>query len=153
MKQLVLRGLRGGIGATSLLAGLGIALHEQGERVLLIDLSPDNMLRLHFSVDIAYASGWARAQLDAAPWHESALELLPGLHLLPYGELGGAEISQIEGQLCADSSCWAQRCDLIGHNYDWVLFDLPQRLPGHRAVVSEANRADVLIDLATPDPG
>ena len=46
-----------------------------------------------------------------------------------------------------------QRCDLIGHNYDWVLFDLPQRLPGHRAVVSEANRADVLIDLATPDPG
>ena len=39
MKQLVLRGLRGGIGATSLLAGLGIALHEQGERVLLIDLS------------------------------------------------------------------------------------------------------------------
>ncbi|HBB21829.1 MAG TPA: cellulose synthase operon protein YhjQ, partial [Pseudomonas sp.] len=35
MKQLVLRGLRGGIGATSLLAGLGIALHEQGERVLL----------------------------------------------------------------------------------------------------------------------
>ena len=58
MKQLVLRGLRGGIGATSLLAGLGIALHEQGERVLLIDLSPDNMLRLHFSVDVAYASGW-----------------------------------------------------------------------------------------------
>lgn len=153
MKQLVLRGLRGGIGATSLLAGLGIALHEQGERVLLIDLSPDNMLRLHFSVDVAYASGWARAQLDAAPWHASALELLPSLHLLPYGELGGAEISQIEGQLCADSSCWAQRSDLIAHNYDWVLFDLPQRLPGHRAVVSEANRADVLINLATPDPG
>lgn len=153
MKQLVLRGMRGGIGATSLLAGLGLALHDQGERVLLVDLSPDNMLRLHFNVDVAHASGWARAQLDASPWYEAALELLPGLHLLPYGQLRATETSQIEGQLCADSSCWAQRCDLIAHAYDWVLFDLPQRLPGHRFAVSQAQRADVLIDLATPDPG
>ena len=74
MMQLVLRGLRGGIGATSLLAGLGIALHEQGERVLLIDLSPDNMLRLHFSVDVAYASGgrarsWMLRHGMRVPWN------------------------------------------------------------------------------------
>ena len=50
MKQLVLRGLRGGIGATSLLAGLGIALHEQGERVLLIDLSRTTYAAPAFSV-------------------------------------------------------------------------------------------------------
>ena len=140
MKQLVLRGLRGGIGATSLLAGLGIALHEQGERVLLIDLSPDNMLRLHFSVDVAYASGWrARSWMlhhgMRVPWNCS------GLHLLPYGELGGAEISQIEGQLCADSSCWAQRCDLIGHNYDCAVRPAAAATgPSRRCVGSESGR-------------
>ena len=61
MKRLTMRAMRGGLGATSLLADLALALHEQGERVLLVDLSPDNMLRLHFNVDIGLESGWARA--------------------------------------------------------------------------------------------
>ena len=103
---------------------------------------------------VVCSGGTAEARLaQAAPWHEAALELLPSLHLLPYGQLRDAEVSQIEGHLCADSNCWPQRCELLAHDYDWVLFDLPQRLPGHRSAVSEANRADVLIDLATPDPG
>jgi len=152
MKRLTLRAMRGGLGATSLLADLALALHEQGERVLLVDLSPDNMLRLHFNVDIGLESGWARAQLGGNAWHETALEILPGLHLLPYGRLNDAEIAQIEAALCADPNCWSQRCDLVSHAYDWVLFDLPQRMPGHRFGISAEHRVDILIDLAIPDP-
>lgn len=152
MKRLVMRAMRGGLGATSLLADLALALHEQGERVLLVDLSPDNMLRLHFNVDTTYDAGWARAQLDGNEWNGGALEMLPGLHLLPYGRLSDAEVAQIESQLRADPSCWSQRCGLVSRDYDWILFDLPQRLPGHRVGVSEEDRADLLIDLATTDP-
>ncbi|KJH79671.1 cellulose synthase operon protein YhjQ [Pseudomonas sp. KSR10] len=152
MKRLVMRAIRGGLGATTLLADLALALHEQGERVLLVDLSPDNMLRLHFNVDTTYEAGWARAQLDGSEWNDAALEMLPGLHLLPYGRLNDSEVAQIELQLCADSSCWSQRCGLVSRDYDWILFDLPQRLPGHRVGVSEDDRADLLIDLATTDP-
>lgn len=151
MKTLAIRALRGGLGATSLLADLALALHQQGERVLLIALSPDNMLRLHFNVEISLESGWARAQLDAKAWNEPALEVQPGLHLLPYGRVSDAEVAQLESALCADRECWAQRCNLISHAYDWVLFDLPQRLPGHRFGVCATQRADLLIDLAMPD--
>ena len=152
MKRLVMRAVRGGLGTTSLLADLGLALHEQGERVLLIDLSPDNMLRLHFNVDVAHEAGWARAHLDGNEWHTAALELLPGLHLLPYGRANDADAALIESQLCADKAFWSQRCSQVSRRYDWVLFDLPQRLRGHREGVSKDGRADVLIDLATPDP-
>ncbi len=61
MTVLALQGVRGGVGTTSLTAALGWALHQLGESVLVIDASPDNLLRLSFNIDFDHADGWARA--------------------------------------------------------------------------------------------
>ena len=129
--SLALQGLRGGVGTTSLLAGLGYALHQLDQRVLLVDLCPENLLRLHFRFEFSSPSGWARAELDGEPWHGAACQVLPGLHVLPYGRTTEAEHQRIEHSLQQAPKRWVQRRQHLERRYDWVLFDLPQRLPGH----------------------
>lgn len=134
MTPLSLRGLRGGTGTSSLLAAIGYALHCLGERVLMIDMCPENLLRLHFNLAAEDQSGWARAMLDGQAWYEQAWSLAPTLNLLPYGNLSVNEYLRIEHWLSADPHLWAARQESLAAHYDWVLFDLPQRLPGHAAV-------------------
>lgn len=40
---LSLQGVRGGVGVTTMVVALGHALHAQGERVLLVECSPDHL--------------------------------------------------------------------------------------------------------------
>jgi cellulose synthase operon protein YhjQ len=129
-----LRGVRGGVGTSSLLAAVGHALESLGERVLMIDMCPENLLRLHFNLTTSQTSGWARAMLDGQDWHAQAWSLKPTLHLLPYGRLNAGEIADIEQQLLDDPQIWARRQASLAAHYDWLLFDLPQRLPGHGSI-------------------
>ncbi len=39
-----LRGVRGGVGTSSTLAALGYALHQLGQKVLVVDMCPENTL-------------------------------------------------------------------------------------------------------------
>lgn len=129
-----LQGIRGGTGTTSLLAALGFALHSLGERVLMLDLCPENLLRLHFNLPLGDDAGWARAMLDAEPWHEQAWRLGDGFALLPYGRVSTAQSQMLEQRLVQQPQLWAQRQASLAGQYDWLLFDLPQRLPGHAAM-------------------
>jgi cellulose synthase operon protein YhjQ len=131
---LSLRGVRGGVGTSSVLAAVGYALHTLGERVLMVDMCPENLLRLHFNLVASQRFGWARAMLDGDNWHAQAWSLAPTLDLLPYGGLSWQESMRIEQQLLDEPNLWARRQASLTAHYDWVLFDLPQRLPGHAAI-------------------
>ena len=65
MAVIALQGLRGGVGTTSITAALAWGLQQLGESVLVIDMTPANLLRMHFNTDFAHSQGWARAE-DAA---------------------------------------------------------------------------------------
>lgn len=131
MTALSLRGIRGGVGTSSTLAALGYALHTLGQKVLVVDMCPENALGLHFNLDLAPSGGWARATLDQHLWQQQAWSVLPGLSVLPYGQLDMAEHSQLDALLLASSQLWSKRQASLADAYDWVLFDLPQRLQGH----------------------
>jgi len=131
MTSLSLTGVRGGVGVSALLAAIGHALERLGERVLLVDLCPENMLRLHFNVDASHTGGWARAMLEGQDWFEQAWSLTPTLHLLPYGTVSAAQSDALEQRLRNEPSLWARRQKSLNAHYDWILFDVPQRLPGH----------------------
>lgn len=162
MSALSLSGVRGGVGTTSVLAALGFALQGLGERVLMVDMCPENQLRLHFNLAVEQSSGWARAMLDGQPWHEHAWRLTDNLHVLPYGRLSAAQSQRIEQRLLNEPLLWARRQVSLAGQYDWLLFDVPQRLPGHAAVgpcllpirVAEADPACLaLLQQARQEPG
>lgn len=131
MTTLSMRGVRGGVGVSSTLAAVGHALQTMGERVLLVDMCPENLLRLHFNLTLGETDGWARAYLDGRPWNEAAWRVEHQLHLLPYGRLTPREQARMELHLRREPQLWAQRRTSLTGQFDWVLFDLPQRLPGH----------------------
>lgn len=122
MPVVAIQGVRGGAGGSAVTAGLAWALHQLAERVLVVDLSPDNLLRLHFNMPFGEARGWAQAQQAGLPWQQAAMRYSGGeggqtpLDLLPFGR---SETGTVPGALPEVAAlCRA------GH-YQWVLLDLP----------------------------
>lgn len=106
---LSLQGVRGGVGVTTMVVALGHALHAQGERVLLVECSPDHLLGLHLGLPMAETLGWARAWLDDADWRDAAFESMPGLALLPHGALADAEeVEAVEERLRQAPRLWSE---------------------------------------------
>lgn len=133
MIAMSLQGIRGGVGTSTTLAALGFALSALGQKVLVVDMCPENALGLHFNLDYAPAEGWARATVDQTPWYAHAWNIEPGLDVLPYGTLADVEQLQLDILLRDHPQLWVKRQASLADSVDWVLFDLPQRLPGHAA--------------------
>ncbi|AFJ45282.1 cellulose biosynthesis protein BcsQ [Shimwellia blattae] len=142
---------RGGVGTSSVVAGLGWALKQLGETVLVIDACPDNMLRLFFNIAVTHPGGWARALLDNHPWQQSAWRYASGLELLPFGQLTLAEWgaasasgSPLPGFSAGLHSLKTSRC------WQWILVDLPAGYsPLNQALMAEMEH---LLTLIRPDP-
>ncbi|ELK4023082.1 cellulose biosynthesis protein BcsQ [Salmonella enterica subsp. enterica] len=126
MAILGLQGVRGGVGTTSLTAALAWALQILGENVLVIDASPDNLLRMSFNVDFVHQGGWARSLLDGQDWRDAGLRYTSQLDLLPFG--------QPTAQERENPQAWQETLGEIGSaiqalkasgRYSWILLDLP----------------------------
>ncbi|ELS7460488.1 cellulose biosynthesis protein BcsQ [Salmonella enterica] len=138
MVILGLQGVRGGVGTTSLTAALAWALQILGENVLVIDASPDNLLRMSFNVDFVHQGGWARSLLDGQDWRDAGLRYTSQLDLLPFGQLTAQERE--------NPQAWQETLGEIGSaiqalkasgRYSWILLDLPYgALPLTRQLVS-----------------
>lgn len=138
MAILGLQGVRGGVGTTSLTAALAWALQILGENVLVIDASPDNLLRMSFNVDFVHQGGWARSLLDGQDWRDAGLRYTSQLDLLPFGQLTAQERE--------NPQAWQETLGEIGsaiqalkasRRYSWILLDLPYgALPLTRQLVS-----------------
>ncbi|ECB1042516.1 cellulose biosynthesis protein BcsQ [Salmonella enterica] len=126
MAILGLQGVHGGVGTTSLTAALAWALQILGENVLVIDASPDNLLRMSFNVDFVHQGGWARSLLDGQDWRDAGLRYTSQLDLLPFGQLTAQERE--------NPQAWQETLGEIGSaiqalkasgRYSWILLDLP----------------------------
>lgn len=126
MAILGLQGVRGGVGTTSITSALAWALQILGENVLVIDASPDNLLRMSFNVDFVHQGGWARSLLDGQDWRDAGLRYTSQLDLLPFGQLTAKERE--------NPQAWQETLGEIGSaiqalkasgRYSWILLDLP----------------------------
>ncbi|CCV59701.1 cellulose biosynthesis protein BcsQ [Yersinia enterocolitica] len=127
MPVLALQGIRGGIGTTSVIAALAWALQQLDESVLVIDFSPDNLLRLHFNMHFEQSRGWARAEVDGEGWQQGAMRYTEKLDLLPFGQLTQAENEQLSASLQQHPRQWQENLSrlLANASYRWILLDIP----------------------------
>lgn len=139
MTSLALHGVRGGLGRSALLAALGYALHGVGERVLLIDLCPSNLLGLHFNLPLDTREGWALAEREGRSCSDAVYEVLDGLSLMPYGNLPAGTPPPL-----ANAAAWRTRQAELAEHFDWLLFDLPQP-PANAAGCSVETDVQVLV--------
>ena len=116
MNLVALQGIRGGVGTTSIVAGLALAAREQGARVLAVDLCQDNLLGIHLGLPHDDPRGWSRLADPAGEWASALYRYEEGLDLLPHG--GAAGVS---------AGPWLAAIT----GYDLVLLDVPMTgLPG-----------------------
>lgn len=145
-----LQGLRGGVGTTSITAALGWALQQLGESVLVVDASPDNLLRLNFNIDFAQRGGWARALLDNQNWHDAAWNYTTRLDVLPFGQLTHDEretFTSLEKALGGFSHSLEELKS--SGRYPWILVDLPY---GYDPLTRQLlTRIDHVITVVKPD--
>jgi cellulose synthase operon protein YhjQ len=120
MSVIALQGIRGGTGTTSVTAALAWALSQLGEKVLAIDFSAANLLRLHFAMPYDAARGWATSERAGLGWQHGAMSYDSRLDFLPFGQLSMGD----EGQVNCD---WPSNLTKICNTaiYDWILLDVP----------------------------
>lgn len=106
MPVIALQGIRGGIGVTSIAAGLGWALAQLNESVLVIDFTADNLLRLHFNMPFEQAGGWARSYQDNGDWSESIHSYNKYLSYLPFGKITQPERINLENEFQKNPDFW-----------------------------------------------
>ncbi|WP_282361559.1 cellulose biosynthesis protein BcsQ [Pseudomonas sp. PS01300] len=143
MISLALHGLRGGMGRSALLAALGYALRELGERVVLVDLCPENLLGLHFNLPVEQRNGWARSELQGRPLAEPLFEVLEGLCVVPFGDIAQDSLVRL-GEYHAAARWRALQAELAT-DFDWLLFDLPHPV---NAVATQGFQTDIRILVA-----
>jgi cellulose synthase operon protein YhjQ len=124
MPVIALQGIRGGTGVTSVTASLAWALAQAGDKVLTIDFSPANLLRLHFTMPYDSPRGWATAVRAGQGWEQGAMRYNSQLDFLPFGQLSPIE----QAQVYCD---WQDNMTKIANTgvYDWVLLDTPVDQP------------------------
>lgn len=149
MPTVVIQGLRGGTGATSLTAALSWALSALGESVLAIDGDAENQLAAHFNAPLTATRGWMQAIRDGQRWQESALRYQAGLDLLPFGQLihqSDLTLLQQDGEIAAEL---LNAIPVLKRNYQWLFLDIPAiSLPWHHRVLAQA---DCVLKVLTPD--
>lgn len=124
MSVIALQGIRGGTGTTSVTAALAWALSQLGEKVLAIDFSAANLLRLHFAMPYDSPRGWATAERTGHGWQQGAMRYNSRLDFLPFGQL------PLEEQGLAHCD-WQHNLTQLRNTavYDWILLDVPAEDP------------------------
>jgi cellulose synthase operon protein YhjQ len=120
MNILAIYGIKGGSGATSMVAALSL-LWRQQKPVLAIDLCQQNLLRLHFGLAPDEHDGWCSRLLAGEDWTQAAWQAGERLHLVPYGR----------------ASAWA-RCPQLDRS-DWLKSEL--------SALALPHSTQVLLDL------
>src|ERR1700712_4012683 len=79
---------KGGVGKTTLAANTAYELARGGERVVALDLDPQNALRLHFGIPLNNNAGFTNILAQRPDWRHCVQETSVGISLLPYGSSG-----------------------------------------------------------------
>lgn len=126
--QVTICGLRGGVGATSVAAMLADTLSIMGETVLVVDLNPSDLLRLHFNVPYADLNGWAFGEANKSGWHQHTYKVKDNLYVLPYGRNGVATLDAEQLASINGPVLWSTTDVVAMTGYAWVIFDVPHDL-------------------------
>lgn len=151
MKTVAIVSAKGGVGKTTVTANLGVALRQAGQPALLVDLDPQNALRLHLGAERQSGiSGLARASVAGTRWRDISVLGEGGVHLLPFGQVNEDDRQTLERQMQDDPHWLARHLRALDLGPSTVvLMDTP---PGPSAYLRQAlSCADIVLVVTLAD--
>lgn len=118
--------LKGGVGKTTIVANLATALAQLGNRVLAVDLDPQNSVRLHLGIEPDEVAGIAPQTLSQGEWGDVLYHTVYGVDVLPFGEVPDATRDTLEQSLKSRPN-WLQDGlqSAADSAYSFVIMDTP----------------------------
>ncbi|MGH1560288.1 cellulose synthase operon protein YhjQ/BcsQ [Caulobacter segnis] len=94
---------RGGVGKTTLVANLAVALRRRGRQVTAIDFDSQNALRFLLAPEYEDDFGIARCTARGLPWTSAVVAGRDGVRVAPYGEATTSERLRMKDLLDEDA--------------------------------------------------
>lgn len=126
---------KGGVGKSTLAANVAVGLSLRGKRVLVVDLDPQNIQRLHMGLAPEEIAGLVREGVS----EDSVFDSPFGVRFIPFGRVQDGELVEFEQHLRAHPD-WLKRslAALDNDAFDYVLIDTP---PGATTYLQQALHA------------
>ena len=140
---------KGGVGKTTLGAGLASSLRMEGGKTLAIDLDPQNALQYHLGIEPGVTGLGSASEVDTL-WSDRLQQGFAGAQLLPHGVLSDEEHDALQSAMGVDRHWLAWQLDRMGlGENDVVILDTPT---GRSAYLEQAlDVADQVIVVTTAD--
>lgn len=136
---------KGGVGKTTLTTNIAAAIAQRKKRVLVIDLDPQNALRLHLGMDPDDIAGLSREGVTPTSVFDSPFDV----RFVPFGQINDTDLVQFESTLKCNPLWLRNAIELLPPNsFDFILLDTP---PGPSVYLRQALNAAhmaILITLA-----
>jgi len=140
---------KGGVGKTTVTASLASELIKSGERVVVVDLDPQNALRLHLGMPHAECGGISRV-VSQNGWSAEIHQSTFGAEFLPYGTIDESQREIFEQTVRQDADWLRRGLDSLGlPEMSVVLIDTP---PGPGIYLQQAlSVAHLALVVLKPD--
>ena len=141
MKIIAIASMKGGVGKTTTTANLAVVLSSgrTASQVAVIDLDPQNTLRLHFDCATRDNEGICSHAVRQLPLRHVLHKTSSGVSCLPYGAATEMERQAFEDLLEADPDWLMREIRSLGLPEDaYVLIDTP---PGSTSYLKQAFRS------------
>lgn len=144
--------MKGGVGKTTVTSNLSATLAKFGMHVLVVDLDPQNALRLHCGIPAHEGGGIARNTLQGVPWNHLDYRSSSGVRVLPFGNLSEEECLDMERYL-VEHPDWL-RDNLAGLKVGEEVLILVDTPPGPSVYLQQAlSIADIVLVVLLTDAG
>lgn len=91
-KFVVVQGVKGGVGNSTVTANLAVSLKKIGHDVVAFDLCKNNDLRLHFGMGLDRCDGLHQGLISDKPWIDSAFEDRNSVVFFPFGKIKQSDL-------------------------------------------------------------
>ncbi|NMP01897.1 cellulose synthase operon protein YhjQ [Pseudoalteromonas arctica] len=140
MQRVFIKGIKGGLGSTSVVANLACVLKKSDVDVVAIDLDAKSDLGLHFGLPWKYTKGWSnevRFEDALTHFHQDN----DGIIFLPFGDNDDTSTDNITKMV--------NKCKNLNYNNEaWILFDCPSHVNlSHYPLEKD----DIVIELVNCD--
>lgn len=143
---------KGGVGKTTVSVNLACTLAAMGRSVRMVDLDPQNAMRLHLGADPGDGNGLIHQTLQQSSWYYAEYDSAYGVSFIPYGRASEVERITFEAHLALTPNWLRDNLSALENEHgSLTIIDTP---PGPSVYVQQVlSIANLVLVVMIPDAG